>query len=237
MSQSFSIIPVLDLKVGEVVHARSGDRARYRPLRSPLVASSAPEDVVAGLLSLAPFRLFYIADLDAIQGTGDHRAIIAALMRRFAGIAFWVDGGFTDAASVASAVGDGVFPVLGSETAADLATVEAATAAVGKHGYALSLDYRAGGFLGPPELEASPEAWPITLIAMTLDRVGGGSGPDFERLAGIAARAGARQIYSAGGTRNRGDLERLRAMGVQGALIASALHDGRLSAHDLALLR
>ena len=76
---SFEIIPVLDLKHGDVVRARAGDRANYRPIATPLASGSTPRSVARGLLRLAPFRTLYIADLDAIAGEGNHRATIAKL--------------------------------------------------------------------------------------------------------------------------------------------------------------
>ena len=48
-------IPVIDLMGGEVVRARMGDRASYRPIESPLSPTSDPVDVVRGLLSVYPF--------------------------------------------------------------------------------------------------------------------------------------------------------------------------------------
>src|SRR5262249_42767856 len=44
------IIPVIDLRQGDVVHARLGERARYRPLQSILCEGSAPAAVVEGLM-------------------------------------------------------------------------------------------------------------------------------------------------------------------------------------------
>ena len=41
------LIPVIDLKAGEVVHARRGDRDNYRPIVSPLCRGSRPEDGAA----------------------------------------------------------------------------------------------------------------------------------------------------------------------------------------------
>src|SRR5579859_3993027 len=79
MPTPFAIIPVLDLKSGVVVHARAGDRANYRPIATPLAAGSAPADILAGLLALAPFRAVYIADLDAIEGGGGHGAVLRDL--------------------------------------------------------------------------------------------------------------------------------------------------------------
>ncbi len=59
-------IPVIDLMGGEVVRARMGDRASYRPLESPLSPTSDAVDVVRGVLGVFPFSTLYVADLDAI---------------------------------------------------------------------------------------------------------------------------------------------------------------------------
>ena len=64
---ALQVIPVIDLLRGQVVRARMGDRASYRPLESPLSPTSDPIDVVRGLLSVYPFPTLYVADLDAIQ--------------------------------------------------------------------------------------------------------------------------------------------------------------------------
>lgn len=222
---SFSIVPVLDLKGGEVVHARAGDRARYEPIRSPLAPSSEPGAVLEGLLALAPFRRLYIADLDAIEGRGSHRAILAALTRAHAGIEFWIDAGLSTAAAAAAMVGAGIVPVLGSET---LAAPEELAALRPDMRCVLSLDYRDERFLGPPAVATRPELWPDRIIVMTLSRVGSGAGPDLARIGAVQRRAGARQVFAAGGVRDGGDVARLAARGLAGALVASALHDGRL---------
>src|SRR6185312_3652813 len=117
----FAIVPVLDLKGGQVVHARAGDRARYQAIHTPLAAGSGPAAVLDGLLSLAPFRRVYIADIDAIEGRGDHRAVIAALARRYPDLDFWLDGGFIGAADAVAACAERVAPVLGSESLPDAA--------------------------------------------------------------------------------------------------------------------
>ena len=223
---SFSIVPVLDLKGGEVVHARAGDRARYEPLRSPLAPSSEPGAVLEGLLALAPFRRFYIADLDAIEGHGSHHAVITALGRRHTGIEFWIDAGFATAAAAAAMAGAGLVPVLGSETLAAPEELVAAPCLGAR--CVLSLDYRDERFLGPPAVAARPELWPDEVIVMTLSRVGSGAGPDLVRIGEVQRRAGPRRMFAAGGVRDGGDIARLAALGLAGALVASALHDGRL---------
>ncbi len=223
---SFSIVPVLDLKGGEVVHARAGDRARYQPIRSPLAPSSEPGAVVDGLLALAPFRRFYIADLDAIEGCGSHRAVVAALARRHPGIEFWIDAGLTTAAATVAVAATGLVPVLGSETLA--AAEELAGAGRDAAGCVLSLDYRGDRFLGPAEVETRAQLWPDRVIVMTLSRVGSGAGPDLARLEEVRRRAGSRRVFAAGGVRDAHDIATLATLGVAGALVATALHDGRI---------
>ena len=63
--------------------------------------------------------------------------------------------------------------------------------------------------------------------------IGSGGGPDVARLQDIASRAGSRRVYAAGGIRDRADLDRIRAVGAAGALVASALHAQKITAGDL----
>lgn len=231
---SFAIIPVLDLKHGAVVHARAGDRANYRPIATPLAEGSAPGVVLAGLLRLAPFRTVYVADLDAIAGAGGHSAIVRDLAAAAPNLRIWLDGGFATAAAAAKAASGGVIPVLGSESLRDSGELAATLELLGPAGFVLSLDYRGGRFLGPAEAAERRDLWPEQVILMTLDRVGMDDGPDLVALEALVGAAKNRAIFAAGGVRDASDLLALRAIGVAGALVASALHDGRLSATTLA---
>jgi phosphoribosylformimino-5-aminoimidazole carboxamide ribotide isomerase len=228
VAQRFAIIPVLDLKGSEVVHARAGDRSQYRPIRTPLAAGSDADSVLNGLLALAPFRAVYIADLDAIERRGGHRSLIAALSRRHAQLEFWVDAGVVTASDAVALAADHVTPVIGSETLRSPAELATVTDRLGKQGCVLSLDYRGNCFVGPVGLDCAAELWPDRVIVMTLARVGSGAGPDITRLAQLTKLAGARQLFAAGGVRCGDDLAALVDLGVSGVLVASALHDGRL---------
>ncbi|MBV8651732.1 MAG: hypothetical protein JO255_09720 [Alphaproteobacteria bacterium] len=230
----FRIIPVLDLKHGSVVRARTGDRANYHPIVTPLASGSAPRDVLLGLRGLAPFPVVYVADLDAIAGEGDHRAALGALAAAAPGIEIWVDGGFATFEAARALLGPGMRPVMGSESLAAPGDLANALNAFGSAGFVLSLDYRGGAFLGPPEIQHRVELWPDRVILMTLDRVGSDGGPDLAALSDLARRAEGRAVFAAGGVRHAQDLAALEAAGIAGALVASALHDGRLSAADLA---
>lgn len=228
------VIPVIDLKGGVVVHARRGERAQYRPIETPLSPSARPAEVARGLMALHPFRRLYVADLDAIAGAGDNLAAIRAIAAAFPALELWADRGIGRADRARDWLGLGLGPVvLGSESAPDAESFRGALAAAGDDAV-LSLDFRGADFQGPPAILAEPALWPRRVIAMTLARVGSGAGPDTERLAAIKARAGARSVYAAGGVRDAADLAALARLGIAGALVATALHDGRLDPRALA---
>lgn len=217
---------------GEVVHARRGERDAYRPIQSMLAPGANPLNITAALLALAPFRRLYIADLDAIRGRGSHDRVIAALAATFRDLEIWVDRGETDVLALRQRArsGPGV-SVVGTESFMDVFAVKRA---LGAGEAILSLDHDADGRLGPAEIHTDARLWPQRVVVMTLARVGASGGPDVERLTEIIGRAGAqREVFAAGGVRGLADLLGLRALGASGVLVASALHDGRLSWNEL----
>lgn len=220
------IIPVIDIMGGVAVRAVGGRRDEYRPLATPLAASSDPCAVAEGFLRLRPFRTIYLADLDAITGQGANDRALSRLSAAFPKVEFWIDRG-----GLAPPAAENFARVIGSESlspdapAPDLSEARNAI---------LSLDFDAGGFRGPLGLEQRPEFWPSRVIVMTLAKIGGGAGPDFARLAQIKARAGSREVYAAGGLRGAEDLAGLAGLGIAGALVATALHEGRIGPSELA---
>lgn len=223
----FAVIPVLDLRHGRVVRARAGERQSYAPIRTPLAKGSAPADVARGLLDAVPAPILYVADLDAIiDGAPPDRAALAAIARACPGVHLWVDAGFRDADAVDAFRAAGLGrPVIGSESQADAALV----ARLGARAV-LSLDSRGATRLGPASLHAEARHWPPDVIVMTLARVGAGTGPDFAGLEAACRMAPGHRIYAAGGVRGPDDLAALDRAGIAGALVASAIHDGRLRA-------
>ena len=187
--------------------------------------------MVAGLLRLHGFSTLYVADLDAIRRRGDQTAVIKALREQFPKLELWIDPGI-DTRVRYDAWRHAVpgLPVLGSETLADPALLADTLAADGL----LSLDFRGDTLLGPLDLLERPEHWPRRVIVMCLDRVGADAGPNTKRLQQLRRLSPASQLYAAGGVRDLDDLLRLRQLGVSGALLASALHDGRIGPAQIA---
>lgn len=226
------VIPVIDLKDGAVVRARLGRREFYAPIETPLSATSAPADVVAGFLSVHPFQRIYVSDLDAIEGRGAHEEKLDELEARFPDVEFWIDPGIRDAGEARSWLlrRPRAELVLASETLSGLATLEILK---GETRIILSLDFRGETLLGPEALLSAPHLWPARVIVMTLGRIGAHAGPDFALATSIRSAA-AGQVYVAGGVRGAADLAALGRLGVDGALVASALHDGHLTGQEVA---
>jgi phosphoribosylformimino-5-aminoimidazole carboxamide ribotide isomerase len=225
------IIPVIDLKDGIVVHARMGRRELYRPIQTPFSPTSDPVDVVAGVMSIYPFAAFYIADLDAIGGGGNNHAAIVRVKQAFPQVTLWLDSGIADVDTARRWLQLNLgHLVLGSETQADATTVHRLS---GDHRFVLSLDFREAKFEGPSTLITRADYWPQRVIVMTLDRVGSQSGPDLERLRAVKGVAETRAIYAAGGVRDADDLRTLASAGIAGALVASSLHNGRITSADV----
>ncbi|HRN88415.1 HisA/HisF-related TIM barrel protein [Hyphomicrobium sp.] len=221
------LIPVIDIRGGQAVAASRGDRANYRPLCTPLVEGSDPVAVALAFHALFPFPTLYVADLDGIEGRGADLATQARIADTWPGREIWIDDGGRSAGPLLPKQ----VPVFGSESFASASDYTQARAAAPAP--ALSLDFRGDTFLGPPELLVDASLWPDRIILMTLARVGSGEGPDIARLASIVTRAGAREVFAAGGVRNADDLRALRDIGVAGALVSTALHQGAITADDL----
>ena len=68
LESHFRVIPVLDVKNGQAVHAVGGIRSHYRPLQSLLHPSCEPLELARAYRDLLGLRELYLADLDAISG-------------------------------------------------------------------------------------------------------------------------------------------------------------------------
>jgi phosphoribosylformimino-5-aminoimidazole carboxamide ribotide isomerase len=75
------------------------------------------------------------------------------------------------------------------------------------------------------------------ILVLDLGRVGTGTGVDLGLLEALRRRHPAVRLFAGGGVLTRKDLERMEESGCDGALVASALHVGRITAEDVAALR
>jgi phosphoribosylformimino-5-aminoimidazole carboxamide ribotide isomerase len=234
------VLPVMDLLGGQVVRGVGGRRHEYRPIVSRLTPSCQPLDVALAFQAQLGLTELYLADLDAIAGAPPALAIYAAL--RNLGLRLWVDAGVREV--------DQAFPlaagiehlVVGLETVSGAATLAALCQSLGER-VVFSLDLKNGQPLGETSSWQRPDAEGIAaeavalgvrrLIVLDLARVGENAGTGTETLCRrlTSAHSGV-ELVAGGGIRDRADLARLRGCGVTIALVASALHDGRLQPQD-----
>lgn len=249
------VIPVLDLARGVAVRAQAGDRARYEPV----VSAIAPDAVgdPAALLHAYRRRLgakaCYVADLDAIQGGAVQRVLLGELARLETGFtgALLVDAGAHTPASTFEVLACGASEVVvGLETLRAFTDLAGIVRAVGAARLVFSVDLRLGSPILHPAMHdvvgARPDATSLTaqaveagvtsLLVLDLGRVGTGCGADLGLLEALRKRFPGIRLLAGGGVLARRDLDRMQDAGCDGVLVASAIHDGRITAADLAEL-
>lgn len=242
-------IPVIDLLGGVVVRGVGGHRDEYRPLVSSLTPSAEPGAIARALQQNFPVHRVYVADLDAItRGERDvesWRAIAAA------DLSLTLDAGLQTAAEAADLFEfvKGKFVrlelVIGLESwrrLSDLCELNAAGWLADRAVF--SLDLKSGVPLtqDPDWKTASPLEIMAEVIrcgirrAIVLDLADVGSGQGTSTLPLIRQlheQFPDLEIIAGGGVRGPADLRQLSAAGASAALVASALHDGRLTATDI----
>jgi phosphoribosylformimino-5-aminoimidazole carboxamide ribotide isomerase len=238
------VIPVIDLKSGAAVHAVRGERERYRPLRSEIVAGSDPVRVTRAVRGALGLDELYVADLDAIAGGPAQRKLLAALGHE---ARVMVDAGVSDLAAVRLLLELGAARVvIGTETLTDQSALERLRAELPDAPLVLSLDLRAGRVLSPDaELARLGAAEALArlrhsgvreVIVLDLARVGSRAGPDVALVRGLCARFPELELLAGGGVRDLADLRAVAEAGAAGALVATALHSSAIGPDELRAL-
>jgi phosphoribosylformimino-5-aminoimidazole carboxamide ribotide isomerase len=241
------VIPVLDLMAGRAVWARRGVRAAYAPVQSALL-QEAGDAVALARAFRGPLGCdeCYVADLDAIMGAAPQLALLRLLAA--VGGRLLADVGAAAPAAAGGALAAGVDRVVvGLETLPSFGALAAIVQTHGRHRVVFSLDLRAGQpvvrpgaphQMGPLALvgEAVRAGVPAVIV-LDLARVGLGEGVDLALGAEIRRAYPGLELLVGGGISSMRDLAGAAAAGYDGALVASALHDGRLDAAGLEAAR
>lgn len=210
------LILAIDLSGGLVVHGTGGKRAEYRPLTWGIASTADP----VGFVSEIRPRFCYIADLDRIGGTGDHDREIAAIARMIDRC--YVDRGARSPADLLQFAG--VVDVVGTETAGgDLSRYPG--------GY-LSIDIRDARVIpsgeDPATFIAQHAGWRFDgIIMLNLGSVGTACGVG-EPWVEKARSAYPGPLIYGGGIATAEDLEALRDIGYNGAIVSTAVHRGAI---------
>jgi phosphoribosylformimino-5-aminoimidazole carboxamide ribotide isomerase len=235
------VIGVIDLLAGRAVHARAGHRDRYQEVQT--VAGSPIEPGDAAALARAYTDRFgiaelYVADLDAIMGGAPQDDLVRALAA--CGSVLWLDAAISsvDRARDALAIGAG-HVIVGLETLGAYEVLRAICGEAGGDRVAFSLDLRDSVPLvmdrstipreTPHEIAARAAGEGAgSVIVIDLARVGTGAGPDLELISRVRRAVPGVTLLAGGGVRGVTDLAHLADAGCDAALVATALHEGRI---------
>lgn len=240
------IYPVLDLLGGIVVRGVAGQRDRYAAIQSTLCDSADPLTVATTLSEQFGLQRFYLADLDAILYGQPNRDTWNQL--RAAGFELLIDAGVRDESTARQVLHSGADAViLGLETCSDPELPARLLNDVAPERVWFSLDLKHGQPLGdlsrwgtssPLDIARCVLAAGIrNLIVLDLAGVGVGAGvPTLGLCREIKEQFPQTHLVTGGGVRHRDDLWTLKRQGLDGVLIASALHNGQLTPDDLGSL-
>ncbi|MFX0035847.1 MAG: HisA/HisF-related TIM barrel protein [Candidatus Hermodarchaeota archaeon] len=240
--KNFKIIPVIDILNSKAVHAISGHRNKYKPLKSYLFQSSNPMDIIRILNTKFFFKEFYIADLDSILKKKPNFQILKEIVN-FSNINVILDPGIVNIDDIFHFSKHNIKNiVLGLETIKSLKIINQSIQLFGQNNIIISFDLYNGKILSKSKEISNQD--PIKLInniqttgvkniiILDLYRVG-------QKIGGIPSlyieilQNFDGNIFVGGGIKNYKDLLDYKEKGFSGVLIATALYDGTINLEKL----
>ena len=252
------VIPVLDLMIGQVVWAKSGQRHLYSPVDSKLVQSSDPITVARAIFNQTGCRWLYLADIDCFAGANPNWSAYQTLIE--AGFKLLIDADWMTEDRIKTVIetfagSNDVKLIISTETLRSLEQFVVFKQLVNAGiDVCFSIDMQGDHVISKtPEIAAlSPlelvkrayEQGIRNLIILDLKSVGSGTGissedSNFDREAFISEIANELtdlRLISGGGVRNDEDCQAFLSAGCQHVLVASAIFDCRITPDEIALL-
>ena len=239
-----TVIPVMDLMIGQIVLARSGDRESYRPVHTKLVADSSPVQVARALFSQTGCKCLYLADLDSFEGASPNWNVYRELLQP--GFDLWLDANWLGAPKHLKTLHSEflparVRPIISTETLTDVSQLSVIADLMSDDWEPIfSLDLRDGRVLGQSEavtslqprelISEAVEQGARSVIVLDLSAVGTDDGSrGIEEISSLADAFERIEFIYGGGVRGVPDVENLLAAGCQHVLVASAIHDCRIT--------
>jgi phosphoribosylformimino-5-aminoimidazole carboxamide ribotide isomerase len=164
-------------------------------------------------------------------------------------VPLWLDAGVASVEQARGACDIGAARVVvGLETLPSYGVLQQICFVIGGERVVFSLDLRDGEPMVAPDVIApcepahelamrAADAGVGAVVVLDVARVGSGSGIDMALIERVRGAAPGVMLLAGGGVRDLDDLRRLAGAGCDGALVATALHSGRLSAADVAATR
>lgn len=248
-----AVVPVLDLMIGQIVLAKAGNRDEYRPVETPLTYSSQPLDVAKAIFNQTSCDWLYLADIDSFAGANLNWNVYNQLLNH--GFGLWIDAQWlvgNRLAQIADKIEkrERLQVILSSEAMStpDQFSKFEELATIGIEPI-FSLDQKGGATITQPgelsdlsPLELVQRAYDHgvrKLIVLDLDSVGTMKGSaNFEEgiaplIREIKSQLCDMRLISGGGVKEPEDVQSLLEIGCHHVLVASAIHQRKLTPDDV----
>jgi len=246
--KAMQVIPVIDLMNGCVVRGVAGRRSEYRPIETRMAADTTAQSIARAFIGRFGFETVYVADLDAIEGRSPNLESWSAI--HGCGLKMWLDAGVGTAKSYSrvrellESRNIDAKVIIGLECWKDPDEDGWLVERARSQAVMFSLDLKNGAPLhrinqwrnrSAIEIARSAHAKGFfDMIVLDLADVGVSQGPQTLALCKqMIAELHPLRVTAGGGVRGMADLEVLADAGCDAALVASALHDGRLTQADI----
>jgi phosphoribosylformimino-5-aminoimidazole carboxamide ribotide isomerase len=224
----FAIVPAVDVLDGKAVRLLRGD------FDSVAVDAGDPLALVRRAAARRPQLVHVVALANARDG-GAPIELAQAVVQAAAPVPVQLGGGVRSPSDAEALVGVGVERVVigtaafGATPLRELVDVLDGRVAVAidvAGGVVRTAGWRESSRLSTAAaLERCAEAGVSTVVCTAIDRDGTRSGPDLELLGDVRARYAGR-LLAAGGIRDAGDVDDVRALGLEGVVVGRAWLEG-----------
>ena len=242
IKKKFSIIPVIDIMNGCAVHAIKGKRNKYEPLKSNLIDSSSPIDLINAYFSKFSFSDVYIADLDSIIHEKLNITLLKSIQQSTS-LNIMLDSGVRNLYDIIKLKDLDVKIILATETIDSLNVIDEAVKKLGSDKIIVSIDMKNKNIMARnPEIKNHSILSLIEdlkirgisdFILLDLVKVGSKGGCFDNEYVEIRKKHLDIQILIGGGVKDIEDLQLIREHEFNGVLIATILHENIINPRDL----
>ena len=234
MRKAFVVLPAIDVLDGRCLRLAGGDPEHVT------IEGGDPEAAAARFVAEGA-TLLHLVDLDgALSGTPT-AGLLERIVAAVDGIPVQVGGGYRTVEAIDAALAAGASRVMTGTAALSPSFLADAAPRFGgrlvvavdaRDGVVVTEGWAHSSSMPATELaRACAEAGVARLLVTSATRDGSLAGPDLELLVDVVEASGL-PVIAAGGIASLVDLERLRAIGCEGAILGSALWSGRIRLID-----
>lgn len=240
------IIPVLDILTVEgkkhVVKGIKGERKKYFPISSSKILNDSDPLAMAVIFKQLGFEELYIADLDLIQGINKNLDYLKIILKE-TDLKIMLDAGISNLIDVNQLKSLKLNKlIIGTETLSSLEELSRIIKEHGKDRIILSIDLMNNQLITRNNelkslsllefLKKLAEINVEEIIFLELTQVGAGTGINKD-LIEIMKENLPSQLITGGGVKTIDDLKKMERLGIDGALIATALHEGTINKKEI----